>query len=243
MPFPIRVLTEAGIQAFREYLQALAAGEQASPPRELLYSPEHSAEFNGNPVIEQRAFTTTLEAADYLADAFSAIDDHLIENNAGLWAWLSLFYFDQTCPPDQSGMRRPGRAYRHIPETDYRHRHRHLLKGPYDIFRRYGDNARLLLCTPLHKENKFLHELAARQNIISNEEILKVATILYFDEAKRRHKSGAMNERNAGSLNRFVSLMQQLDLTYDLFSMRADQLLKLLPSEFDRWRPPMNLLS
>jgi hypothetical protein len=31
-------------------------------------------------------------------------------------------------------------------------------------------------------------------------------------------------------------VVQQLDLTYDLYSMTGEQILQLLPGEFDRWR-------
>jgi len=33
--------------------------------------------------------------------------------------------------------------------------------------------------------------------------------------------------------------MQQLDLTYDLYSMSPEQLLSLLPAEFDGWKGGM----
>jgi len=41
-----------------------------------------------------------------------------------------------------------------------------------------------------------------------------------------------------GTLYRFIDVVQQLGLTYDLYSMTGDQILQLLPSEFDRWRQP-----
>ncbi|MFO7599969.1 MAG: hypothetical protein R6X27_09205 [Candidatus Desulfacyla sp.] len=39
-----------------------------------------------------------------------------------------------------------------------------------------------------------------------------------------------------GTLYRFIDVVQQLDLTYDLYSMTGEQILQLLPNEFDRWR-------
>jgi len=32
-------------------------------------------------------------------------------------------------------------------------------------------------------------------------------------------------------------VVQQLDLTHDLYSMTGEEVLSLLPSEFDEWRP------
>jgi hypothetical protein len=39
-------------------------------------------------------------------------------------------------------------------------------------------------------------------------------------------------------VRRLVAVIQQFDLTYDLYAMTADQILTLLPPEFDRWRRP-----
>jgi hypothetical protein len=40
-----------------------------------------------------------------------------------------------------------------------------------------------------------------------------------------------------GTLLRFIDVVQQLDLNFDLYSMNAEALIGLLPSEFDAWKP------
>jgi hypothetical protein len=60
--------------------------------------------------------------------------------------------------------------------------------------------------------------------------------LLYYDEARDRPKRGsAMNVQSPGSLSRFIDIVQQLDLTYDLYSMSGAEIVSLLPPEFDRW--------
>jgi len=39
-----------------------------------------------------------------------------------------------------------------------------------------------------------------------------------------------------GTLRRFVRLLQQLDLTYDIYGMSGSAIVDLLPPEFDSWR-------
>jgi hypothetical protein len=41
----------------------------------------------------------------------------------------------------------------------------------------------------------------------------------------------------AGDMLRFVKIFWYLRLTYDFYSLDADQILELLPPEFDRYRP------
>jgi len=94
----------------------------------------------------------------------------------------------------------------------------------------------LLLCTKVHVENHFHHELASRQVFLSNPAIIKAARLLYYDEKKRKPKRGAQDPERPGNLFRFVRVLQQLDLNYDLYGMDAHAILDLLPDEFDEWR-------
>jgi hypothetical protein len=106
------------------------------------------------------------------------------------------------------------------------------------VYRNHIENARLLLLDPVDKLGDIWEQLASRQEIISNQPIVGAATLLYLDSDKDRPKRGAAStKRKPGTLRRFVDLIQQLDLTYDLYSMRPTDILGLLPPEFDSWRP------
>jgi hypothetical protein len=233
----VRRLTKPGIAQFREYLNNLRAGSTAGPPCALLTDPQASEPFAPERFAEQRAFETRLEAARYLSEVFAGLSASSLEEDIGLWSWLSLFYFDQVCPADTDGARSPGRDYRHILEPGYRYGHRHLLGGPFIVYRLHGEKATLLLGTKIHNENMFHHELASRQAFISNPAILEAASMLYLDRRTGRPKRGAQDPRRApGTLRRFVDLLLQLDVNYDLYSMNAKAVLDLLPAEFDEWR-------
>ncbi len=232
----VRRLTQAGIEKFREYLGELRTGSTAKPPRWLLTDSETSEPFSPERFIEDRSFDTRLEAARYLCQVFEGCSD--LEEDVGLWSWLSLFYFDQVCPARPDGSRSPGRDYRHILEPGYLYGHRHLLGGPFLVYRLHGEEALLLLCTRVHVENHFHHQLASRQVLISNREIVRAASLLYLHPRRRRPKRGAQaGNQVPGTLLRFVDVLQQLDLNYDLYSMSAEKILDLLPPEFDAWKP------
>ena len=232
----IRMLNTAGIEAFRTYLNQLRSGQTGAPPRDILFDERQSAAFPVPLEIEQRKFRFRIDFCEYMADVFGDTPYHLIAGNTGLWSWLSLWFFDQVCPPGSDRTRRPGMDYRHILSSGYRYRHRHLLEGAYQVYHLYGMDAALLLCSALPHENSFHHELAGRQGFITNPVIINVATELYYDVRHSRPKTGAGRGKTAGALRRFVDVVNQLDMTYDLFSMQPKKLLALLPPEFDRWK-------
>ncbi len=236
----IRTLNQKGIEKFRAYLAALRLGSEASPPVNLLEDPEFSAPLEGDAEVEPRAFKTRLDLAQYLDRALDGFYHDSLDTDVQLWSWLSLYYFDQACPVEENGLRKPGRDYRHILEPGYPNGHRHLLAGPYLVYTVYGlaqNLSRLLLWTPLHLESKFHHELAVRQTLITNKGVLEAADKLYFNESEGSPRKGALRKKKApGTLQRFIDVVQQLDLTYDLYSMRGEEILALLPPEFDRWK-------
>ncbi|GAB4476624.1 MAG: hypothetical protein OHK0044_22590 [Burkholderiaceae bacterium] len=49
-------------------------------------------------------------------------------------------------------------------------------------------------------------------------------------------KPGASAIDRPGSVRRFVRVLQQLDLTYDIHGMSGKAIVDLLPPEFDVWK-------
>ena len=78
-----------------------------------------------------------MEAAEYLYVLFSQDGASGLDRIPEVWAWLSAFYFEQLCPARKDGTRRPGEEARWIPiGTAFRY-YRHLLAGPYLIYKSF----------------------------------------------------------------------------------------------------------
>jgi len=235
----VRTLTEEGIRSFREYLTSLREGGKGKPPRELLTDAYGSAKLQTSVEIEGRQFGTRLVAAGYLYERLGSILNSRIDSDVLLWSWLSLYYFDELCPMRKDGSRRVGEDCRYILDLDYRRYYRHLLLGPFIVYRLYAGNIPLLLWEALDQMGEAYRELSCRQNLLSNRGVIEAANTLYYDDKKAQLRRGAaVRTPKGGSLRRFIDVVQQLDLTYDLHSMTGEQVLNLLPKEFDEWRKP-----
>jgi hypothetical protein len=233
----VRSLNRTGIERLRAFLAELRTGATVRLPQELIDDPAYSHELPVDVGVELRGFGDRLDIARHFNERLGPLGREITDSDAGLWAWLALVYFDQLCPQADNGVRRPGQDYRHIPEFGYQHRYRHLLFGPYQIYRRHGELTRLLLAGPLHSESGIYHEIVSRQDLIANKGVLQAAAALYLDPRRGRPKSGAQRSiRHPGTVRRFVRILQQLDLTYDIFALSGEQVLELLPPEFDVWR-------
>jgi hypothetical protein len=233
----LRSLNPNGIAAFRGYLQQIRDGAEFRANPAVLYVDDYSSRLPHPIEVAPRTFANKFEAAEYL--------HHLLSNTGantddiGLWSWLALFYFDQLSPVDSEGRRRPREDYHYIPSTDSGwHRERHLLAGPYKLFAMHRERARLLLHPPVHQHGAFVYQLGARRDLVTNKGLIEAIDLLYWDTKRNAPKRGATTETRPGNLHRLITVIQQLDFNYDLYGMRADEILRLLPSEFDAWQPP-----
>lgn len=229
--------TDAGLVRFSGYLDSLRDDPSLAPPKQILDDPEFSSVLSADIELSSEPLPSRMDAARLLHSALAAIPQP--ERNKGLWAWLSLFYFDSVCPPDGNGYRKQGERPRHIPEVgNFRRYYRHLLLGPYLIFRffeRTPEVALALLWQPLNKPGDVVAQLAAYQELVTNAGAVGAATRLYYNPATKRERRGAQSKERGGA-RRLVDVLNQLDLTWDLYGMNALEIDGMLPKEFHHFR-------
>lgn len=229
-------LNDKGIRSFRHLLESARQGMPVETPLPILTEPELVAIVPNAVEFEVKVFQSRLELAGFVDQLLAAggVDDDL--NDIGLWAWLGAVFLDTTCAPNADGKRQPGKDYRHIPSSSWRDFYRHLIRGPVRILRLFKDDpkaASIVLCQKPDSPGDFVEQLASRQERITNPAIIAAANILYFDTERSKPKRGAApNWHKPGTLRRFGDVLDQLDLTYDLYSMSANDLIGLLPGEF-----------
>lgn len=228
-----------GVDAFAAYRSQLALEPKLLPPVNMLEDAALTELIPADIDVPRRNFSTRLEAGRFFNELIEAAGVGIPERDAGLWTWLTLFFFDEVCPPDGNGSRNPQDEARLLPLLDNHQRfYRHLLLGPYLIVRAHRDDpnrAIAMLCNPLWKPGEIVEQLASRKELVTNHAVAEVATRLYYDPASGSFKRGAGSSVK-GAARRLAALLNQLDLTYYLYGMTADELLTLLPKEFDRFR-------
>ena len=99
--------------------------------------------------------------------------------------------------------------------------------------------ARFTLAGPLHVHGEAAEQLGAYQEVITCKPLIAAISSLAWDADRASLKRG-FGGSGPGSARRVPVVAKQFCLTYDLDSMRPEQILALLPREFDRFRkgPP-----
>lgn len=233
----IRVLTDRGMELFRNYILELKDTPQNPPPINRLSQKPWSSEFSTHIEVENLSATTRMQLGKYLVELFQVkgVDRRDILNNPGMWSWLALLWFDNLCPVQSDGARKVLETPHYICSSHYTDYYRHLVAASWDIYYLHREISRLFLWTPLYIHNDFIEQLASRQSIITNKALIEAFDHLYWDSKSGRPKSGAQSRDKLGNFRRLQSFIKQVELTYDLRAMSAGEIIALLPSEYDPW--------
>jgi len=235
----LRRLNSEGMSRLEQFLDDLDAEPSGAVPSGLLQDSETSEAVAPEVEVEERSFNTRFELANYLHSIVgdSGIDG--VERDRGIWTWLTCLYFEQLCPVDSEGLRSPRQRARLIPVlSDARKYYRHLLLGPYRVYRAHRDDPeriRCLLANPVHQPGEVYEQLASRQALAGSPVVMAAVSRLYCDPTTGQRKRGAAS-KGPGGASRLADVLMQFDLTWDLRLVDPGDLLDMLPSEFDRFR-------
>ena len=94
----LRRFNADGIAAFRDYRSRLTIESLLPPPVQLLEDAAYT-EVVSETDVSSRSFASRLEAGRFFEELLGRANVSSPECDQGLWAWLTLFYFDEVCPP------------------------------------------------------------------------------------------------------------------------------------------------
>ena len=232
----LRRLNRQGLRKFDEFVENLRCGGRQNTPDYLLTDPATSEPLGQALELEKFELSSRYDLGVYLVQKLSELNIQSLMGDAGFWSALALFWFDELCPPAKDGTRKPSMVYNYILSENYGHRPRHAIFTTWQLVERYGEDSRFLLGKKLSVRGELIEQLMARQYFLSCEGVMRAASKLYYDRDRRTFKIGAAGRKSAGCVSRFVVWLQQLEINYDLFSVSSEDLLRLAPREFDRFR-------
>ena len=241
----IRRLNDDGIAIFAQVNWGKGAGADGNPPSHLLFDDDYSEVItfsNGNTreIDAEATFETGFELVNLLEHSFgNKLEPNEVSYDRGMWAWLSLLFYSQIRKKKPDGTWKNAAAPRFIPSDKSLTYYRHTLSSRYNMWKRHGDNANYMLHGSVDTWRDAYEQFTTISLMISSKSLQETANRLAYDPTM---KSGIRKDIPAtdkpGSARRFTAVFRQLYQTYDMRSMTSDQILELLPAEFD-WCNPL----
>ena len=184
-----------------------------------------------------RHYPTAKAMAQAVLDAMGHAKVLALLPNAGLWAWLTFVMRDQLIKRAEDGSWRAGELHLWYPSRpdDWLKSQYHLVRMPVQLLRSFGNTADHLLCGPPSTRPIVRQRLTSQQDMF-NETFQRAARLLYYDDSTGTLKRGAGGD-GGGSARRLAAVRKQLAVTWALEDLTPQQILALLPPEFDRFKP------
>lgn len=229
-------MTELGKARFTVFLDSLKTDEPEQFPAELLSSLEYFEEIGGDAAwLDALNLEDALSAAKGLDDIVSKLGIDSAERDWGFWTWCSAYLFERLCKQER-GKYKPGEIPIWVAEPrNYKRYYRHYLASIWQVFAAHRDKEQelvVLLTGAVNTPGELWAQVAATQTLITNKSMIDAVYHLFWDKEGMVRKRGA----GGGSPRRLTRVLKQFERTYDFFAMSGDQIVGLLPAEFDRFK-------
>lgn len=223
--------TPKGMSAFKRVFEG-ELDENSFDPTD----PTFATRLSGTNSFSDSPVETSKELAQRILEALGDDWSSCVTKD-GVWAWLAFVLRDSVYPRRADGTRKTGEVHRWYPSdpSDFQKAQRHLIRMPVVLLGMLGDSVDHLLCGDPSTPGELREQLTSQQDMLEVE-FQKSARRLYFDEDKGALKKGAAG-KSGGSARRLAALRRQLDVTWNLFDLKAERIVKLLPQEFDKFKP------
>jgi|GEM_PF-1830367 len=164
-----------------------------------------------------------------------------LRNFAGdrnLWNWVAAAYL-----ASQKGDAKVLAAARKdawVMNDDSQRYYRHVMFSAYFVFENqisYLDEAGIILDVPVSKSLGEMGEQLLATAEIAYTVGLRVADALYYDHGRKTLKRGASSKSPGAARRLTAAFLNQIKLNVDFTEMSVDQIINLLPHEFDKYKP------
>ena len=219
----LRKLTEAEDQKFKEFC------EQHDPSRHNLDIKKIQGDaISSNrdvEIDEDKEFNNKYDLGGYL---YEKLKD--IPMDPQTWHFLIIVYHKQLL--NSEGKIGEVARFYIDPQKSY-YPFTHLLKPIFDLYNFHHGNIELikfLLLNPVNESSRLFLETVKRQDMMKNENFIRVCKDFFYDEKNNKIKRGV-----EGSLLRLITLFKQYERTYDLYSMPSNKIMKNLISKHEEF--------
>ena len=234
----LRRFNEAGIAEFVRRIELLRAGGSASIDDAFVTDDSFAKPVTPEVRLERPAFKTKREAGEYLSERTRRARERHGDDDPGLWTWLSAWHWDAVCPIREDGRRKVLNPYHYVYGYGNQQNAKKHLLSISTILHEFAPRSQLMLETPPFSITRAVQEVSTRLYLLRIGGLSDLLDRLYWDPATNRAKPGIADHRatKPGDLaTRLPTRIRQLELTYDLVDLTADQLLNLLGDEFRQW--------
>lgn len=203
---------------------------------DLIASRELSEIINAKTVI--KPVDSRLQLGEILFNTFNHNENlRKLQLDQGVWSWLAAAWMS-TLFENSPKSAKIGEQARWILDKQKTRYYRHLLAGPFFIYNQHYPQPlkalSILAGSPIIP-GELVGQIAATSDIAYSVGA-EIATILYIDSKTSKAKKGSGGAGPGSPRRLTAAYLNQIDLTIDYRGMSAEEVIEILPKEFDRFK-------
>lgn len=222
----VGIFNRKGLEEFSNYISECFANDDNVRRMKILTEEINLEEKIKIEIDENKKFDTAFEMGKYFFELFSREDQKKIFMNQGLWNWISCLYLPILRKDDVY----IGKDSRVRLEEGWLW-YRHLTHFSWYVYQKYKEKSFIFLESKSNNQSLLCEQIGGRQDFLSNDNIIDAFICLYWDKENKKFKRGYTNKKSG--IKRFGTILNQFALNYDFYSMTYEQIVDLLPEEFN----------
>ena len=191
-----------------------------------------STTVDGAQDLDLKDYKNSYELGSALDTSLKNISYKDLFDDLNLWDCLSLNLFDKIFVP---GKIKGFMPYRYVVDVDRNNSMRHLVRGPWWAVNRYGENAKIFTYTEVYQQNDFFEQFVKVNSLRELKVIAEVCMRLYFDKENNRSIPGT-SKGTRGGFARLRDKISHYNKIKFLWNMNTNEIIDMLPSEFDKYK-------
>lgn len=239
----VRSLDNVGIAKLEAWLN----NPVDAAPKVLLKDETTTVVDGGYQIDLSKVFSNSYELGEYLANHVfvGPVDRFSLSANHGMWAWISLAFMESLVRKGR-GAGKPLAKPHYITQSQ-RLAYRLIARTAWDLVSLHGEFAKVALGSSKSPWGEMAEQMTARQEIYAHRSFWPVANKLYAmsdgsvktgatSQRTKKARTDPKSKAGLGCIGRLPTTFKQFERTYNLRHMSSDQIVALLPSEYNKWR-------
>lgn len=224
-----------GIEEFTSILDGIRQnGGCGEIPKHILTDPRFVEPIRPVREIKHKVSTNKFVIIPQICDSLRGLSVNALDKDHGMWTWLAAFFFDSICPIQKNGIRKMLDINNYVSSS--KRATRHKLSYACMRYMEVPTTNDMYLEKNFPNMSEALLQTGSHNRTMYSKNIQELIMLLFFDKKTMTLKKG-VSDKNGPVIRRLITVVKQLDVSYNVEVLSPRELAKLLPVEFDPYKP------
>ena len=219
----------------KEFLSVFQQVNASTPRFEILEDENFVDKLKDSGPLEypENIAITGYDCAKLIYTALGNKLDNVYLDDPCLWEWLSYFFIDN--------LKVKGIKHMHWYSPTkgmqiYTRWYKHFIRQAVYSYHLFGEDSKIQFSKNLGSQSDMIEQVCGNPEAMMKKNILRLVNILYLNEDRSDLRKVGSAGTGPGAIRDLTVFIKRLRKTYDVDSLKAEEIYEMLPPIFDRYK-------